>query len=243
MGRKKTETVLGDGFEYNPNLGRDAFLEAFFYNPESVLTMTEFMAGRLYAMENKGKEHQSIRNSWWGINTLTKSGVARYKDSEGNNLVKVFPDLGKIADKLAQYPTAPNNEGILVTKDCINSLEGFEFKRDNFNYHKKTEKQTVDGILEDPILTGICADNPPILRRYLNKLFELGGIPEERTGGILNAHLTVSCDSGVDEPIINFYGMDFTIPLFSNSKLRNKISTPDMFLSCLDNYPAVLRKF
>ena len=124
---------LGDGFEYHPEYTKDQFLNTLFKDPNSILTMTEVMEEQLNSMHYKGPRHQAMRNSWWKIVTMTKSGIARWKD-EDTQMMKVVPNLGEVAEKLFQYYKNNNSDslywqGIEVTQEFIDSLEGFEFKR------------------------------------------------------------------------------------------------------------------
>lgn len=232
---------LGEGFRYHPELGGKNFLDAFFENPVSLFTASEFMGKRLKELTERDYEEQAKNNPWWRVKTMTKSGVVRYKGDDGWNTMKVVPDLSPVRE-MVDRPEELNHDGsFIVSREIANNLEGFEFKRDNFNYHTQTERDTVEKILEDPILGGICADHPELLRGYMEALFRMGGVPERRTDGILRAHLTVSCDSGVSEPTLTFYGMSFSSGLFSHSPFRHKITSLGG-LSSLSDYPTILRE-
>lgn len=234
------QIFLGNSFEYQPDYTRDQFLKTFFENPYSILTMTQVMEEQLNARSYKGPRHQAMNNSWWKIATMTKSGIARWRDNH-TNMMKVVPNLGVIATELSQHyqdndSDGSYRQGIEVTQKLIDSLDGYEFKRDNFNYHSRTESLTIEDILEDPILGGICGDNPEVLIRYLTALFEIGGVPKRREGGILESHLNVGCNSGVDNPTIDFYRLGFAG--FSNSPIRRYIENPGGFS---DKYPTIIK--
>jgi hypothetical protein len=233
---------LGDCFKYQPEYTKDQFLNTFFGDPDSILTMTQVMEGQLNARTYKGPRHQAMNNSWWKIATMTKSGIARWEDNY-KNMMKVVPNLGDIATKLSQHyqdsdSDSSYRQGIEVPQELVDSLEGFEFKRDDFNYHSRTEALTIREILKDPILGGICGDNPEVLQRYLTALFETGGVPKRRVGGILESHLNVGCNSGVDNPTIDFYRFDFSGGPFSNSPISRYIKNPGGFS---EKYPTIIQ--
>jgi len=221
---------LRDGFQYHKEYTRDEFLRAFFENPEAFMTMSEIMAAQLNAINYKeGKCQEVINNPWWGITTMTKSGIARWHDRSEGYMMKVIPDLGTIAEKLFKCFKKFNNQGsweqgIEVTERLINSVDGFTFKREDFNYHKKTHLTGVEDVLEDLILGGICQDNPKVLVQYITTLFEIGGVPKKQKDGVLEAHLNVIPSCGADTPIIDFYMLAFRS--WSDSSIGREIRTP-----------------